>query len=826
MLYRLAPLAAALLASTAHAQTAPQTQPAPDPVTEELEAEANAEVEAGTEVVVTGARERGAVPGDIPPELQLNAADIRSYGASSVSELLEALGPQVSSGAGRGEGRPVVLLNGRRVSGFSEIRDLPTEAILRVDILPEEAALKFGYRADQRVVNFVLRPRFRARTAEANLRVPTEGGTFGGDVQLGQLQINRDGRFNLDLQYNRQNNLLEADRGIINVANEADFRTLRPASDRFSLNSTLNRTIFGDVGATVNGRLELNETEALLGRSDVSGGGLLRNSRTAVGELGAVLNGDLSDGWRWSVTGNYQRDEQRTRTERDFGGVASVDTARSVANVGRIDGLLSGALFELPAGSVNTSVRIAGATTDLESRSNRAGVDQTASIGRDSGGVRFNLDVPVANAARDVLAPLGRLSLNANLEVERLSDFGSLTTYGYGVNWAPIPQVRVIASVTQEEGAPSPQQLGNPAIVTPNARVFDFVRGETVDITRIDGGNPGLIADNRRVLKLGVNIRPLSKTDLTLQANLDSSRIDNPISSFPAATAAIEAAFPERFVRDPAGRLISIDNRPVNFARSERTQLRYGFNLSLPVVTERSRREQALREQARAAGGFRQLREQRRQAAAGGGQPPAEGAAPPAAAGAQEVGGRPGGGGFGRGGPGGGGRGGFGGGRFGGGGGRLNFGLYHTVRFTDSILIREGLPELDLLSGDATGGRGGSSRHELEANAGFSRDGLGFRLRANWQSPTRIDGLTGSDSLRFGSLTSINLNFFANLGQRPELVRRTPFFRGSRLTIGVDNLLNQRIGVTDPTGATPLNFQPGYLDPLGRSIRIGFRKLF
>jgi hypothetical protein len=32
--------------------------------------------------------------------------------------------------------------------------------------------------------------------------------------------------------------------------------------------------------------------------------------------------------------------------------------------------------------------------------------------------------------------------------------------------------------------------------------------------------------------------------------------------------------------------------------------------------------------------------------------------------------------------------------------------------------------------------------------------------------------------------------------------------------------------VADPTGATPLNFQPAYLDPLGRTWRVELRKLF
>lgn len=111
------------------------------------------------EVVVTGRREPGMVIGDIAPETQLSSEEIRALGVSSVAELLTALGPQLGSSRGRGGGRPVVLINGVRVSGFGEIRDLPTEAILRTDIFPEEVALKYGYRADQRVVNIVLRDR-------------------------------------------------------------------------------------------------------------------------------------------------------------------------------------------------------------------------------------------------------------------------------------------------------------------------------------------------------------------------------------------------------------------------------------------------------------------------------------------------------------------------------------------------------------------------------------------------------------------------------------------------------------------------------------------
>ena len=144
-----------VLSQAEMAAAQPASSAAPDDVDVELAEEVEVE-----ELVVTaaGGPPRGSVIGDIPPEITLDAREIRALGASTVAELLEALEPQIGSSRGRG-GRPVTLVNGARVSSFREIRDLPPEAIQRVDILPEEVALKYGYRADQRVVNIVLRRR-------------------------------------------------------------------------------------------------------------------------------------------------------------------------------------------------------------------------------------------------------------------------------------------------------------------------------------------------------------------------------------------------------------------------------------------------------------------------------------------------------------------------------------------------------------------------------------------------------------------------------------------------------------------------------------------
>ncbi|MEJ8629591.1 TonB-dependent receptor [Sphingomonas sp. I4] len=47
-----------------------------------------------------------------------------------------------------------------------------------------------------------------------------------------------------------------------------------------------------------------------------------------------------------------------------------------------------------------------------------------------------------------------------------------------------------------------------------------------------------------------------------------------------------------------------------------------------------------------------------------------------------------------------------------------------------------------------------------------------------------------------------------------------------RINLTVENLLNDRINVTDRNGNTPNRFQPAFIDPIGRSIRLGVRKLF
>ena len=138
-----------------------------------------------SEVVVTAQPkvEPGAAVGDIKPDLQLQPQDVQAYGVSTITELLAELAPEIGSNSGRGGEGPAILVNGRRISSVNEIRNLPTEAILRVDILPEEAALKYGFSANQRVVNIVLKDHVDAELADLQGGASTEGGGAAGQAE-------------------------------------------------------------------------------------------------------------------------------------------------------------------------------------------------------------------------------------------------------------------------------------------------------------------------------------------------------------------------------------------------------------------------------------------------------------------------------------------------------------------------------------------------------------------------------------------------------------------------------------------------------------------
>lgn len=733
--------------------------------------------DAGADIVVTAPRLVGSVDVDIPADVVLDEAAIQSYGASSVTDLLSALSAQTRSGRGRGNGPPVVLVNGKRVSGFAEIRDLPSEAIQRVEVLPEDVALRYGFTAEQRVVNFILKEKFSAITLEGEVGAPTSGGRTSMEAEAGLVRIGKLGRLNIDTEYTRSGKILESERGIIpDGADETAYRTLSPSNEAFKLNSVLNRTIANNVSATLSLQHDRADTVSLFGISPASVGAidpLTRNVRTRAWTGGLTVDGRI-DRFNWTATANGERTTLRTLTDQDVAVPSGRDLAQSRLSVGNASWSLTGPLVELPAGPVTTNIRAGFEARGIDSVSERSGVLRSASINRDEANVRGNIDIPLTSRGRAVGDVIGDLSINLNGGYKKLSDFGAITAYGYGLNWSPLSGVTLLASMAVDQAAPSSTQLGEPTLVTPNALVYDYVRGQTAIVALTSGGNPLLRAEERRDMKLGLTYEPKWLDGLTMTANYFRNRSTDPLAAFPALTAAVQAAFPNRFTRDGTGQLVAVDQRSINFLASRSEQLRWGLSF-----------QKSFGQPSGGSGAG---------AGAGRGAP-----------------------------PGGGGRG-FGFGRPGSNGGRWSVSAYHTIKFVDEVDIAPGLPPLDLLGGDATGQSGGTPRHAFELEGGWFNKGIGVRVNGAHQTATSVNA--GGSPLRFSDLTTLNLRLFVNFEQRKALIDAVPLLKGARLAIRIDNLFNDIQGVRDAGGLVPLRYQSGYVDPVGRTFEISLRKIF
>ncbi len=753
------------------------------------------------EIVVTGQRARGSVVGDIPPEKTLNAGDVRATGATNITELLAALAPEIGSSRGRGGGQPVVLLNGQRVSGFRELRDIPTEAIQRVEILPEEVALKYGYRADQRVVNIVLRQRFRSTVAQLAANTATEGGYVGGSADLTRLMIQRNGRTQFNL-HAEGNGMLTEDERDIRISATAARRDRRPGARRaLAHRKAARRPRLGDVQPPgVRQRLGDFEHRGRAYRGpqpDRARRHFARAARPQHQQRQRTCRGDAQLG-QGAVALERRRQRRlgpRPHPDRARRCLPQRPRARD-AHLGRLDrrpptGRCSSCRPAMPRPRFSSAWR--------RSISTAAGAARRTSIPPRSAAPpappRSTSICPISRRNRDFSA-LGNLTLNANAELDQLSDFGSLTTIGAGLNCSPVDRLNFITSWTREEGAPTIQQFGDPVIETPGSRIFDFTTGQTVLVNATTGGNPDLLADRRNVVKLGVNWQPSAKTDLRLRADYVHTTIQQP--DFEHLRDRGDRGGLPRALRARCRRaqLVSVDLRPVNFDSSQRDTLR-----------ARLRLHQAAEVAAAVASRHRSDARRNSAGRAGGGRSGSSSGPPPERSGSVRR--------RRRGGPGGGG-GGFGGGRgsagaarFGGG----NRGRHPVLADRHHHLRRQGddpsraCPSSIISTAtrrDRPAARRATRSRRRPAGSTMAS---ACALSANWRSGTRVDSLTG-DNLHFSPLATFDLRLFANPGDIPELVVKHPWLRGTQVRFEVTNMFDAKPKVRDAAGNVPLEL-PG-----------------
>jgi hypothetical protein len=159
------------------------------------------------DLVIWGDRRSIAV--DIAPVATLDTQAIAATGASTIADLLRAIRGVTQSANGAD---PIFLLNGQRTSGYQEIGTLPPEAIEKVEILPEPAALKFGYPPSQRVLNFITKRRFAQLELRGSGGATTAGGGETGTANANLTRFRNDRRLTLALEYRHAEPVFQSDR--------------------------------------------------------------------------------------------------------------------------------------------------------------------------------------------------------------------------------------------------------------------------------------------------------------------------------------------------------------------------------------------------------------------------------------------------------------------------------------------------------------------------------------------------------------------------------------------------------------------------------------
>src|SRR5580658_2099001 len=556
----------ATLAPPVHAADVPGTTPEPP-----------------SEITVTAPR--GTANGGIEPLLELSPSELDSYGADSLSDLVDALRPLTRSS--RSDQTAVVLINGH-LAGQTEFDNLPREAIERVEVLPESVALQYGFSENQRVLNFVLRERYSAVPIRATESGATEGGGQATAADASLVRLNDEARLTLLASYKDNAWLRDSDRGI--DVPDSSFYTLLPDKTDTKIAATVSRSILG-VSSSFEASYEVASTRSLQGlatdtssaageiEQPLDASGAVRTSRVAL-----QLTGLLHD-FIWGTTVYYMHVASRSTSDLGFDGADEmlIDRTESAFNIGNLQLSLSGPTVSLPAGPVIANFKFGLQYQGFDTRDAEPGAALTTSdLVRTVRSASVNASVPIANRDRDILPALGEISGTFSASLDSVSDFGNLFSESVGLDWHPVKKLHFDAIYTDHRTAPTVQQLQAPPIYTRNVETFDYITQQTVYLTEITGGNDSLAPTDSRQGSFGVSVGPFAgKTEFL--AHYQESRISNAIGALPPTNAAVESAFPDRFVRDADGTLIEIDDRWVNLEHAQVADVIWGVKAWIPL---------------------------------------------------------------------------------------------------------------------------------------------------------------------------------------------------------------------------------------------------
>lgn len=829
-----APLCAASSTSTAGESTA-QSQPGET---------------SPQDIIVTGQ----ALFPDIQPERNLDTTAIESYGVSTVDELLAELQAELGD-----EEVPLLMVNGQRVNDIDEIGTFPVEVLRNLQVLPRGSAVKLGGASGQRVISLTLSHNVRTATATVAPKFATDGGWHSVRGEGILTKVNGSTRANIALRMRDESSLFESERNIIQPApvrpfalsgniigfpdttGEIDpllsalagetvtvaplpgksnptladflpnandpavtdlgrFRTLRPNSENYDLNATFSTRLAPWLTSTATLRLNRSNSRSLRGLPSallvlgdtnpaspfsrdvgmaIYGVDPLHYRSERHGAEGSVTFNAQWGSWSGTFNATHSEARDRTRSERQsvFGSVPlddSIDpftTDLSDLILLRIDrtstrNILSRANLLLTGPVANLPAGPLVATVEGWVAWNRFHSRSTFSM---FGNNDFRRDEQAFRASADI--PLTSVAS------------GTLPSIGDTSADAEFSRIHYSDAGTLDHYA-----LGMTWEPLPPLRLrASYERTELPPLIQLIGNPITVLTDIRTFDPLTgetVDVTQITGGNpLLLPQTTKIWRLSALARLVPKWKLQLNAEYTDTDTRNfvsslPEASAAVMLAFPDRFIRDPEGTL---TTVDLRPVNFDSDHEKRLR------WGFSM------NAKLGGGTTPARvpGSPPPRRTPTTY----------------------------------LQLTVNHSMVFSDRIVIRPGLPPVDLLGGGAIGIGGGRLRHQVDGTAAITSGGLGARIGVTWRGPSTLDSRIGeiTDTLHFSPVFLLNLRAFADMKQ---IFPSSGIAKGLRLSLNVTNLTNDRQTVRDSLGTTPLQYQPAYRDPLGRTIEFEIRKVF
>jgi len=490
------------------------------------------------DVIVVFGQKRGSARGNPVPIETVDEHALKSAVGLSIEDVVGRL-YQV------GENNPRILINGRPADTMISVGALPSDAISRIEILPPATSAMYGEAVAGRVINVVLKPKFR--TFQVN-----PSASF---LEVGEMS-------DLGVMFQRTN-LVDENQTVLafNVRRNAPHSEPHESSRRnaklvspelfdLSANAAFQRAITEGALLGVNGGFGFGKT-TLFG----SGQTILSNIDRRNWNFGSTLSGRLEQ-YLYSLRVSFDGSEEVQRLNR-------LRSDNGVTNA-RLSFSANGTIVEMGQGSIQGQFR-----ADYRWSSHRT--DQIESWDRvrvakkeDQIDLGIGMVVPWSNGRR---ATEGALATSISLEGLRIGqDWGR--KFAGSIGWTPLAALTIDGSFSSENLGPIQDFQSRPS--TSYEPVFDKNEGgyRVVKVLRDERANRGRVDLNQVDLRVNFEFQSIVPINIGINfgRSIDSGKYDRPSAN----SDSFELIQPSRYIRDGTGALSMLDLRTRKLAAQRR----------------------------------------------------------------------------------------------------------------------------------------------------------------------------------------------------------------------------------------------------------------